>query len=98
MDKMNSSVTLKNTVGKWLKEASSLWVLSHDSHKQPQMASQEFHSTGLGISAGATSPGRHMKPEETHDSVYRPLDEMHHVQRGVLQALGVSCLCYKVGL
>lgn len=52
------------------------------------MASQEFHNTGLGISAGGTSPGRHMKPEETHDSVYRPLDEIHHVQRGVLQALG----------
>ncbi|GAB1302216.1 High affinity immunoglobulin epsilon receptor subunit beta [Apodemus speciosus] len=58
------------------------------SHQQPQMASQEFHKTGLGISAGGASPGRHMKPEETYGSVYQPLDESHHVQRGVLQALG----------
>ncbi|EDL41435.1 membrane-spanning 4-domains, subfamily A, member 3, isoform CRA_b, partial [Mus musculus] len=43
---------------------------------------------GLGISAGGTSSGRHMKPEETGGSVYQPLDESRHVQRGVLQALG----------
>jgi hypothetical protein len=54
------------------------------------MASQESHNTGLGISAGGTSSGRHMKPEETGGSVYQPLDESRHVQRGVLQALGVS--------
>ncbi|XP_076773631.1 membrane-spanning 4-domains subfamily A member 3 isoform X2 [Arvicanthis niloticus] len=52
------------------------------------MASQELHNTELGISAGGTSPGRHMEPEETGGSVYQPLDESHHVQRGILQALG----------
>ncbi|XP_051003031.1 membrane-spanning 4-domains subfamily A member 3 isoform X2 [Acomys russatus] len=58
------------------------------SHKQSQMASQEFDNTGLGTSAGGTPAGSHMKPEEVDGSVYQLLDESHNVHRGALQALG----------
>lgn len=53
------------------------------------MASQGFDNTGLGTSEGGTSPGSHER-EDTDGSVYQLLDGPSDVQRGVLQALGVS--------
>lgn len=52
------------------------------------MASQEFDHTGLGATARGTSPGSHR--EETDGPAYHLVDGSQDVQRGVLQALGVS--------
>lgn len=51
------------------------------------MASHGFDNTGLGTSAGGTSPGSH-KQEVTDGSANQLLDGPSDAQRGVLQALG----------
>lgn len=48
------------------------------------MASQGLDNAGLGTSAG------HVNQEETDGSGYQLLDGSRDVQRGALQALGVS--------
>lgn len=53
------------------------------------MASHGFDNTGLGTSAGGTSPGSH-KQEVTDGSANQLLDGPSDAQRGVLQALGVG--------
>ncbi|XP_073925655.1 membrane-spanning 4-domains subfamily A member 3 isoform X3 [Castor canadensis] len=57
-------------------------------HKQPQMASQEADTAGLGISAVGIQ-GSQVKPEGRKSSVYQPMDDVSQdYQKGILQALG----------